>query len=492
MTPQALKSAILQLAIQGKLVEQRPEEGSAEELYRQIQTEKLRLVKAGKIKKEKPLPEIAEDEIPFEIPESWKWVRLSSACLDLFSGKSPVYSKIETGYRIIGQAANQQSGLDYTQLKYTNPDFWNSMDSRYFLREHDVLLNTLGNGTLGRSGYLEKLRFPLLTDGHLFVFRTLAPISSKYLYYYLQYTRTEIEKDADGSTNQTFLTLTKTAKWLFPLPPLPEQRRIVAKIEELLPLIDRYEQAWTQLEDFNRRFPADMQKSLLQLAIQGKLVEQRPEEGTGEELYRKILATKNTKKSKKGKPLPSITDGEIPFDIPEGWKWVRLGALLSVQPSNGFSPKAVDYQTPYKNLTLTATTSGFFKPDAFKYVDIAADVAEKYYLEDDDILVQRSNSREYVGTSCIYRHGSRKYIYPDLMMRLHVIDGISTDFIDCVLKAPSSRTFFKQSASGTSESMPKINQSTVRYALIPLPPLAEQKRIVAKLEELLPLCEELK
>ena len=237
--PADLQKSLLQLAIQGKLVEQRPEEGTGEDLYRQIQSEKLRLVKAGKIKKEKLLQEIAEDEIPFEIPESWKWVRLSSACLDLFSGKSPVYSKTATEYRIIGQAANQQAGLDYTQLKYTNADFWNSMDSRYFLREHDVLLNTLGNGTLGRSGYLENLPFPLLTDGHLFVFRTPDPVSSKYLYYYLQYTRTEIEKDADGSTNQTFLTLTKTSKWLFPLPPLAEQKRIVAKLEELLPLCER-------------------------------------------------------------------------------------------------------------------------------------------------------------------------------------------------------------------------------------------------------------
>ncbi len=230
--------------------------------------------------------------------------------------------------------------------------------------------------------------------------------------------------------------------------------------------------------------PQDLKNSILQLAIQGKLVEQRPEEGTGEDLYREILATY---KSKKEKPLVEITADEIPFDIPESWRWVHLGTILSVQPSNGFSPKAVDYPTPYKNLTLTATTSGYFKPDAFKYVAISSEVAEKYYLEDNDILIQRSNSRDYVGTSCIYRHGNRKYIFPDLMMRMHVMEGISSSFIDCVLKAPSSRSFFKKEASGTSESMPKINQGTVRNTLIPLPPLAEQKRIVSKIEELLPL-----
>ena len=157
MTPQELKNSILQLAIQGKLVEQRPEEGTGEELYQQIQREKDALIKAGKIKKEKLLPEIGEDEKPFDIPESWVWARLGQTCIDVFSGKSPIYSKVETNFRIIGQAANQQGGLDYSQLKYTISEFWNSMDERYFLRENDVLLNTLGNGTLGRSGIIESL-----------------------------------------------------------------------------------------------------------------------------------------------------------------------------------------------------------------------------------------------------------------------------------------------------------------------------------------------
>ena len=281
-----------------------------------------------------------------------------------------------------------------------------------------------------------------------------------------------------------------------PLPPLAEQKRIVARIEELLPLIDRYEKAWTRLEDFNKRFPGDMQKSILQMAIQGKMVEQRPEEGTGEELYQQIQKEKQALikagKIKKEKPLPEITEDEIPFEIPDSWKWVKLGDILKNQPSNGFSPKGVDYETPYKNLTLTATTSGYFKPDAFKFVDISSDVAKRYFLEDEDILIQRSNSRELVGTACLYRYGPRKYIYPDLMMRLHLLGNIDVDYVVIALKAPFCRTYYQQVAAGTSESMPKINQGNVRNTLVPLPPLAEQKRIVARLEELLPLCERLK
>lgn len=128
--------------------------------------------------------------------------------------------------------------------------------------------------------------------------------------------------------------MVRMVEYLMPLPPLAEQKRIVAKIEELLPYLDRYEKAWNRLEDFGRRFPADMQKSILQLAIQGKLVEQRPEEGTGEELYRQIQAEKQALikagKIKKEKPLPVIAEDEVPFDVPETWIWVRLGALTEM------------------------------------------------------------------------------------------------------------------------------------------------------------------
>ncbi|HEX2947228.1 MAG TPA: restriction endonuclease subunit S [Clostridia bacterium] len=494
MTPQELKNSILQLAIKGKLVEQRPEEGTAQELYQRIQAEKQNLKKIGTIKKEKTLQDISEDVIPFDIPENWRWFCIGDYCVDVFSGKSPIYSKEETEYWVIGQAANQQNGLDYDQVKYTTSSFWQAMDKRYFLRPNDVLLNTLGNGTLGRSGIIESLAKPLLTDGHLFVFRLINDVSSRYFYYFLQSKRSEIEKAANGSTNQTFLSLGNTLKWIIPVPPFSEQKRIVAKIEELLPYIDRYEKAWSNLEDFNKRFPNDIQKSILQVAIQGKLVEQRPEEGTGEELYRQIQAEKQRRIkagiAKKEKPLPEIAADEFLADIPETWKWVRLLDIIEERPTNGYSPKGVDYETPIRNLTLTATTTGYFKADAFKYVDISLEVASKYWLNNNDLLIQRSNSRELVGTSCIYTGEDKEYIYPDLMMRMRTM--VIAKYVDFVMKSPTVRNYFMKSASGTSESMPKINQDIVACTLIPLPPIAEQKRIVTKLEEILAHCEKLK
>lgn len=490
MTPQELKSSILQLAIQGKLVEQRPEEGTGEDLYRQIQAEKQALIKAGKIKKEKSLPEITENEVPFEIPESWKWVRIRDYCVEVFSGKAPVYAKQETEYRVIGQAANQQKGLDLSQVKYTTETFWNDMDSRYFLKKDDVLLNTLGNGTLGRSGIVTNLQYPLLTDGHLFVFRPDGEIQSKYLYYYFQLRREEIEKTANGTTNQVFLSLAKTVHWLVPLPPLAEQKRIVAKIEELLPYLDRYEKAWNRLEDFNRRFPADMQKSILQMAIQGKLVEQRPEEGTGEELYRQIQAEKQALikagKIKKEKPLPEIAEDEVPFEIPEGWKWVSIGNVCvniqygSSQKSSATGKLAV--------LRMGNIQNGRLELDKLVYTSDDKEI-ERYPLRYNDLLFNRTNSKELVGKTAIYKN-EIPAIYAGYLVRITPL-LMDSDYLNYVMQSQFYWSYC-QTVRSDAIGQSNINAEKLKRFIFPLPPLAEQKRIVARLEEILPLCERLK
>ena len=299
---------------------------------------------------------------------------------------------------------------------------------------------------------------------------------------------------------------------LLPLPPLAEQHRIVAKIEELLPYIERYGKAEEHLTALNTTFPEALKKSILQEAVQGKLVPQNPDDEPASVLLERIRAEKQALikagKIKKDKhesvivtrdKIPyEIVDGkerciadEVPFELPEGWCWCRLIDIIIDKPSNGLSPKGVDYETSVKNLTLTATTSGVFKADAFKFVDISHNEAEKYWLCSGDILIQRSNSRELVGTSCIYYGNEKCYIYPDLMMRIHTFDKISVEYLDYVLKSPFVRKYYSQSASGTSASMPKINQQTVSQTLIPLPPQAEQNRIVEKIKELMQYCDKL-
>ena len=498
MTPEQLKASILQYAIQGKLVEQRPEEGTGEELYQQIQAEKKRLIKEGKIKKDKPLPEIAEDEIPFDIPESWRWVRFSEIMSTMSTGPfgSMLHKTdyIEKGIPLVNPA-NMVNGKIVPSDKMMISEATRRRLSSYILHAGMIVLGR--RGEMGRCAVVTEKEdgwlcgtgsFFMEPSMRLYVYYVVSLFSSPYVKFYLG--------GESVGTTMSNLNHTILSKMPIPLPPLAEQRRIVAKIEELLPYIDRYVASYESLEQVNTEFPEDMKKSVLQYAIQGKLVEQRAEEGTGEELYRQIQAEKQQLikegKIKKEKPLPEIVEDEIPFDIPESWKWVRLLDVVEEKPANGFSPKGVDYQTAVKNLTLTATTSGYFKSDAFKYVDIQLEPDSKYWLKKDDLLIQRSNSRELVGTSCIYTGDDDAFIYPDLMMKLRVMNGVDVKYVDHVLKSPLTRNYFSKTASGTSESMPKINQGIVSATLIPLPPLAEQKRIVAKLEEILPLCERLK
>ena len=470
MTPQELKYSILGDAFTGKLC-------------KNITSEDFGSIKIAEL-----------SEPPFDVPESWVWSTLGLCC-EMYTGnsiseavKSAKYAGLETGYDYIATkdvTFNQEICYDNgVRIPY---------NEGFKVAHKDAVLMCIEGGSAGRKiGILDR---DVCFGNKLCSFHVQG-LDNKYLFYYLQ---SWLFKEL-FSGNMTGIiggvSIKKLKEILIPVAPIAEQRHIVAKIEEVLPLISRYDQAWSKLEDFNKRFPVDMQKSILQMAIQGKLVPQLPEEGTGEELFQQIQAEKQTLIKagtiKKEKPMPEIAEGEIPFDIPVNWKWVYLLDVVEEKPTNGFSPKGVDYQTPVKNLTLTATTSGYFKADAFKYVDIQLEPDSKYWLKKNDLLIQRSNSRELVGTSCIYTGEDNAYIYPDLMMKLRTTDNVYVKYIDYVLKAPLTRSYYTKNASGTSESMPKINQGIVSATLIPLPPLAEQKRIVAKLEEILPLCERLK
>ncbi len=491
MTAQELKNSVLRRAFRGELVERRDEEGTGAELLRQIEAEKASLTKAGKLKKEKPLPPITEEEKPFEIPEHWTWTRLGSYCFEVFSGKTPKYSKIPNQYLIIGQAANQQDGIDFSQVKYANEEFWNSMEERYFLRKNDVLLNTLGNGTIGRSGIIEHLEKKLLTDGHLFVFRLCADIASKYFYYYLQYKKRDIEKSANGSTNQIFLSLRNTNSWLVPLPPLAEQARIVAKLEEVWPEIERYAAARDELEALNRRFPNDLRKAVLQSAIRGELVERRDDEGTGAELLKQIEAEKasltKAGKLKKEKPLPPITEEEKPFEIPEHWTWTRVGTIAVLNPKNQLDDDADAAFVP-----MALIDDGYRNRHTFetrKWKDIKKGFT---HFADGDIGIAKI-------TPCFQNRKS--VIFSELvggcgagtteLSIVRVFDSIFRKYLFYFFKTAYFIDGGVRSFTGTAGQQ-RIHKDYLASCLLPLPPLAEQARIVAKLEEILPLCDRLR
>ena len=325
MTPQQLKNAILQQAIQGKLVEQRAEEGTGEELYKVIQDEKKKLIEEGKLKKQKALPEITEDEIHFEIPETWKWVKLIDLVSILGDGihGTPKYSASGDYYFINGNNLNDGKIELKDTTKRIDKQEWEKYKKNLDL--HTILISI--NGTIGNIAFYNNEKI-MLGKSACYFNVVLAELKT-YLFFLLKsdYFLKYALHSATGTTIKN-VSLKAMSNFLIPLPPLAEQKRIVEKIEELLPLVERYEKAWARLEELNKKFPLDMQKAILGQVIQGKLVEQRAEEGTGQELFEFIQDEKKKLiedgKLKKQKALPEITEEEIPFEIPDTWNWVRL------------------------------------------------------------------------------------------------------------------------------------------------------------------------
>ena len=490
MTPQELKSSILQLAIQGRLVEQRPEEGTGEELYQQIQAEKKRLIQEGKIKKEKPLPEIAEDEVPFEIPEGWKWAYLGELFLHN-TGKAQNSSGSNKGVvrKFITTSNLYWNRFDLSKVK--EMPFTEQELERCIAQKGDLLV--CEGGDCGRAAiwnYDEKV----CIQNHVHRIRPYKEVSIEYFYYLFYLYKFTGRLKGHGVAIQG-LSSEAIHKVLCPLPPLAEQKRIVAKIEELLPYLDRYEKAWNRLEEFNRRFPADMQKSILQMAIQGKLVEQRPEEGTGEELYRQIQAEKKRLiqegKIKKEKPLPEIAEDEVPFEIPEGWKWCRLLDLCSlIGDIDHNMPKSVD-----KNHgVLFLSAKDLLDDGSINYIDNVK------YISNEDYDRLSRKVKPQLGDIVYSRIGAClgkartvksevKFLvsYSCCIIRSIQID---VDYLRYYLESPIILAHSVKARQ--SIGVPDLGMGEIKKYFIALPPLAEQKRIVERLEELLPVCERLK
>lgn len=485
MTPQELKNSILQLAIQGKLVPQRAEEGSAEELYKQIQAEKKKLIKEKKIKKEQPLPEITDDEKPFDIPETWKWVRLGDSVFN----HGQILPNFDFSYIDIGSINNKKNCLNANEV-IIKPENAPSR-ARKIVQLGDILYSTVRPYLHNICIIDKKFKCTPIASTGFAVMCCYTGLYNKYLFYYLlsptfDYYANDV-KNAKGVAYPA-INDKRLYNAIVPIPPLAEQKRIVAKIEELLPYIEQYEKAYNELQELDKRFPGDLQKSILQLAIQGRLLPQRAEEGNAEELYKQIQAEKKKlikeKKIKKEKPLPEITAEEKPFEIPETWKWVRLGDVGSW--ASGATPARAN--TDYYGGKIPWLKTGD--------------------LNDGDII----DTSEYITELALKNTSVRLNPVGSVLMAMYgaTIGKIGILKIDattnqaCCACIPYNgifnkylfyfllsyrKDFIKMGAGG---AQPNISKEKIVNTTIPLPPLAEQKRIVAKIEELLPLCDKLK
>lgn len=467
MNAQDLKNSILQRAIEGKLVPQRKEEGTAKELLAEIRAEKARLIKEKKIKKSKPLPEITDDEKPFDIPESWEWVRFEDI-FEIARGGSP---------RPIKQFLTESDdGINWIKIGDTD------IGGKYILCTKEKIipeglsktkLVELGDLLLTNSmsygrPYILKTR-GAIHDGWLVLSPYLKQTDKEFFYYVISstYVHNEFARTVSGAVVKN-LNKDKVKKIIVPLPPLAEQHRIVAKIEELHPDIDAYDKVQTKLQAIEQRFPDDMKKSLLQYAIEGKLVPQRKEEGTAKDLLAKIRAEKarlvKEKKIKKSKPLPAITDDEKPFDIPDSWEWVRLGEIIRISSGDGLSSRnMVKGDIPV--FGGNGITGYHNKANVYKETIVIGRVG--YYCGS----VHVTPSQAWITDNAFITQYTEKYI--------------DRDYLVLMLR------FMNLGRSNNATAQPVVSGKKIYPRLFPLPPLAEQRRIVAKLEELLPLCQQL-
>lgn len=495
MTPEQLKASILQYAIQGKLVEQRAEEGTGEELFQEIERKREVLIKEKIIKKDKRTNSIINfQEVPFDIPENWMWVTLGSILNKLTDGthKTPKYTS--TGVKFVSVKDMSNGFLSLENTKYISEEEHKELYARCNPEKGDLILSKVG--TTGVPAIVDTTEpFSLFVSVALLKFNCKC-IDVEFLYYMLMspLVQEQATENTRGVGNKNWV-LDAIASTMVVLPPLVEQKRIVAKIEELLPLVDRYATAYEKLEQFNAKFPEDMKKSILQYAIQGKLVEQRPEEGTGEELYRQIQEEKKRliKEGtiKKEKPLAEIAEDEIPFDIPESWKWVRFSEIMSTMSTGPFG--SMLHKTDYieKGIPLVNPANmvnGKIVPsDKMMISEATRRRLSSYILHAGMIVLGR---RGEMGRCAVVTEKEDGWLCGTGSFFMEPSMSLYVYYVVSLFSSPYVKFYLGGESVGTT--MSNLNHTILSKMPIPLPPLAEQRRIVAKLDEILPLCERLK
>ncbi|MCR4752023.1 MAG: restriction endonuclease subunit S [Eubacterium sp.] len=492
MTPQELKDSIIQLALLGKVTEHVTEDGTGDEaLKKAIKT--VHSVRAS----------YSNEDYTLDLPESWTWAKLSEITSDeSLNDGNWVLSKnmaIDGPVKLIQLGSIGNCKYKDKGFKYLTEERFHELNGRQIYSGYLLVNRLIGDRML--ACILPPIDGILMTAVDVC---WIAPNDEIYDLQYLMYVLTSSDfqrkvKSLGRGTTRFRISKLNLIDIAFPFPPLAEQKRIVAKIEELLPLIDRYEAAWSRLEDFNKRFPEDMQKSILQMAIQGKLVEQCPEEGTGEELYKQIQAEKQelikAGKIKKGKTLPEIAEDDIPFEIPESWAWAKLGEMAWFLDA-GKSPNCQKVSVKggeWGVITTTAIQRGFFDENKNKVLPESFKVNDSMQVKDGDILITRAGPTNRTGIACLVKNINRNLILSDKTLRINMTDKyVYKDFIVMVLNSPQIRQIIMGLMSGMDKQQVNISQDKYKTVFIPIPPLAEQKRIVDRLEELLSLCEKLK
>ncbi len=463
-----LRKSILQYAVEGKLVQQNINDEPASILYDKIIKEKENLINQGQIKKEKPLPPVTDDEIPYNIPESWKWVRLGEVCV---INKNALKNDTNSNYtfKYIDLSAVKCGKIN---IPNNNISFRNAPSrARRIIKKDDVIIATVRPNLKGFAHIDFNSENMIVSTG----FAVLTPYNllySKFLYhlFYTELLSFQINNAVKG-TSYPAINSNDMNTFIFPLPPLKEQERIVKKVDELMDLCDKLEQEEEKLLSLDKYFADNLPKSILQYAVEGKLVQQDIQDEPASILYDKIVKEKknliNQGQIKKEKPMPPVTDDEIPYNIPENWKWVRLGEVCNLINGNKTT-----------NINLPLLNAKYLRTRQEKQIyNEGIKVNKNDYI----ILVDGENSGEVFKA---FEDG----ILGSTFKILNINSNIFENYILHILYF-YKKTFKKQKKGA---AIPHLDKELFKNILIPLPPLKEQERIVKKVDELLTYCNKLK
>ena len=479
MTTEQLKASILQYAVEGKLVKQDPNDEPASELLKKIENEKDQLIEEGKIKRSRKLPAITDEEKPFDIPKNWTYGRLKQ--ITTFGNFDSVKgTSIPDNSWVVDMKDVRKDGGGFLAIvRKKSTDIYKS--NKYSFSKNAVLYGKL-------RPYLRKVEVAK-ADG--FTTTEMFPINvvdiNTLIPQYLRYVMlspyfVDLVNDSMYGMKMPRVGTTFLAKMVIPLPPLEEQKRIVAKIEKLMPLVDEYAESYNRLQKIDNEFEDKLKQSVLQYAMEGKLVKQDPSDEPASELIKKIENEKaeliKEGKIKKNKKLPAITDDEKPFDIPNSWEWVRLGDIVQAQigktPQRHNSDYWAERDIPW--VSISDLTNGNLTETKEKISSKALkDVFHDRIVAKNTLLM---SFKLTIGKVAILRINA---VHNEAIVSIiPFIDSEHSlrDYLFVTLPMISQNGDFKDAIKGKT-----LNKSSLTKLLIPLPPLKEQKRIVAKLRE---------
>ena len=491
MTGKQLKNSILQWAIQGKLVPQDPNDEPASVLLEKIRAEKARLVKEGKLKKKDlEVKPIAEDEIPFGIPKGWEWVRISDLG-DIITGGTP--SKEHQEYYGDEYPFYKPGDLDKGVDIYESVDGLSQkgFNASRKLKANSILVTCIG-ATIGKTGLIIKEGSCNQQINAIIPYGGLCP---KYIYYTIcsPMLQMVIRKDA-GQTTLPIMNKNAFCKLILPLPPLAEQHRIVAKIEELMPLVEKYGAAQEALDEWNQALPEKLKKSILQEAIQGKLEPQDPADEPASVLLEKIRAekarlVKEGKLKKKDLEVKPIEEDEIPFEIPESWEWMRLGEIAFNQTGLSYNKGDLEkkVENPIRVLRGGNIQSGLWTIKADD-VMISPEFVKKpnLTLQKNTFITPAVTSLEHLGKTALIEENHFDIVAGGFVLYLlpYYREDTLVKYLSFYFQTSFYNKYCKSIANKSGQAFWNLSRQKLMDLTIPIPPLAEQRRIVAKIEEL--------